>query len=592
MGAIAFSSPQVVAHASGLPWLMGKWAPEEYMLASVGPVRVGVIGVCPVTPTRLCELTARVRMVADVDELARKLPGSFHLVASVNGQVRVQGSVSGLRRIFHAQVSGIPMAGDRANVLAVMAGGSIDERVLATRVACGLVPAPLGEQSMWSQVSALSPDHYLVLQPEGAHEVRWWWPPEPDLPLTTGAARMRQALCTAMAGRHPGAGRVSADLSGGMDSTSLCFLAAREVPELVTFRCGEAEAGNDDAVFAGHAARALPRAEHLTVPPGALPTVFADPAAVIGLGEPCPFTRTTARIRYTAGLLAEHGSRWHLAGHGADELFSAFPGYLRGLLHRHPITAIRHLRGYRALGRWPFAATISGMVRSGDVPAWWRAQADRLTAGPLPRCEPSLDWGIQSLRAPDWVTGEAVDVARAMLRETAEQVLPLAGDRGQHQAMLAVRTSAPIYAQLAGIFAEAGVGLDLPYFDDRVIEAALGVRLHERATPWRYKPLLAEAMRGIVPDVVLGRSTKGEFSKEAHLGLRHNLRAVLEVFADSALAARGLIDFDRLRARLLAPHADNTTLFALEHLLGCETWLRAATEPTLSRMMDAPTTTP
>ncbi|MBB6416359.1 hypothetical protein [Streptomyces sp. AK010] len=75
--------------------------------------------------------------------------------------------------------------------------------------------------------------------------------------------------------------------------------------------------------------------------------------------------------------------------------------------------------------------------------------------------------------------------------------------------------------------------------------------------PWRYKPLPADAMRGIVPQPVPGRSTKGEFSDEANSVLRRTLPAMLEMLDDSALAARGPIDPAELRTRLLAPQPDN-----------------------------------
>ncbi len=49
---------------------------------------------------------------------------------------------------------------------------------------------------------------------------------------------------------------------------------------------------------------------------------------------------------------------------------------------------------------------------------------------------------------------------------------------------------------MASLFAEEGLHLDLPCLDDRVVEAVLSVRVHERGTPWRNKALLSEAMRG------------------------------------------------------------------------------------------------
>ena len=175
------------------------------------------------------------------------------------------------------------------------------------------------------------------------------------------------------------------------------------------------------------------------------------------------------------------------------------------------------------------------------------------------------------------MTADGIDLARTVLLETADRVLPLADDLGTHTLLLLVRSNTASYRLLQGLYAEAGVQLDLPYLDDAVLDAVIGVPAHERGGPWRYKPLLADAMAGIVPDGIRARSTKAEFGEDIRRGLRHNLAAILDLVADSALAARGLIDPDVVRAQLALPQPDNATVQALENLLGCETWLRAAT---------------
>ncbi|MGV9559320.1 lasso peptide isopeptide bond-forming cyclase [Streptomyces sp. NPDC003401] len=591
--AVPWESPQEFPHASGRPWLVGRWSSGEITAVAAGPVRLAVIGVCPVTAARLTELAARIRTVADVGALAAGLPGSGHVVASVGGQVRFQGGLTGLRRVFHTRLDRVDVAADRADVLAAMTGAGIDDEVLALRVATGgFLPPPLGDRPLWSGISAPAPDHCLVWERDRVRETRWWRPPAPELSLAEGAEAVREALTSALRDRAPGRGRLSSDLSGGMDSTSLCFLAARDVPGLLTFRWGEAEAGNDDSLFADHAIGVLDRAEHLVVPPGDLPPLFADVDEPVDLEEPYPFVRTLARTRRTARLLADRGSRRHLAGHGGDELFTPFPGYLHGLLRRRPLTALRHVRGYAALRRWPVLPTLAALARPGDEAAWWRAQADALTDPHPPRRRPALGRGVWPLRAPGWATAAAVETTRAALRDTAGRARPHSPDLAQHQLLVAMRAGAPWYRLLARVFAGSGVQLDSPFFDDRVVEAVLAVRVHEHAGPWRYKPLLAEAMRDIVPPPVLGRSTKGEFSDEANTGLRRNLPAILELFEDSALAAHGLIDPAALRARLLAPQPDNATRNALEPLIGCETWLRAATRPDPAWRFDARASSP
>lgn len=576
---VPFTNAQVTRHPSGRPWLVGEWSSNELRTALAGSTRLALVGHSPMTTTQWERLAARVSRLSDVEQIVPSVPGSCFLVASVDGQVRFQGSVSGLRRVFHTRVDGVTVAANRSDVLAAMTGAGVDDETLALRVACGLqVPYPANARSTWSGVRSLAPENALLWNRDHAREVVWWRPSTPDQSLREGATDVRNTLRAVLDQTPPPEGRLSADLSGGLDSTSLCFLAARRTPELLTFRWGEAEAGNDDARYADHAGKLLDRAEHVVVPQHELPEIFADPgSSCVSTEEPVSLTRAVARMRHNARLLASHGARRHLAGHGGDELFAPLPTYLHQLLRRHPVTALTQVRAYCALRRWPLAATLAELSNTNTFASWWRAEAGRLTDPAPPRRRPTLGWGFGSLRAAPWMTRQGVDLAREALLHTAEQAHPLADDLGTHTLLLLVRSNTASYRLLTQLYAESGVALDMPFLDDAVLQAVLRVPAHERGGPWRYKPLLGDAMQGIVPDQIRARSTKGEFGEDIRRGLRCNLPAILELFADSELADRGLIDPDVLRAQLARPQPDNSTVQALENLLGCETWLRTAT---------------
>ncbi|MEU7428018.1 asparagine synthase-related protein [Streptomyces sp. NPDC040750] len=566
-----------MTHPSGKPWLIGRWDADEIVRVQAGSVCAVVIGHCPVTTARLIRLVERVQSPSDASALARELPGSYHLIVASPEGTTVRGTITGLRQIFHTRVDGHPVASDRPDTLALLTGAGVDEGVLAARLATGgLLPAPLGTASVWSGIRTVSDDHYLLIAGSRAQEIPWWRPPEPEVPLEQGASAVYAALEEAVSGRTVSHGLLSADLSGGMDSTALCFLGARRTPDLLTFRWAESDWGNDDAAFASHSAALLEQASHMVVAQHELPTLFAHPAALADTEQPYLFTRTLARVKHTAGLLSERGSRVHLAGHGADELFGRLPGYLHRLLRRRPRLAVRHLRGYQALSRWPLRGTLAELARADSVRDWWCDQAESLT-DPAPAARhPPLGWGLMPLRAPVWVTDAAVDAARAELRKTADIARPFAADRGQHQFLVALRATAPAYRQFARLFGQAGIRLHQPYLDDRVVEAAMAVRVHERCTPWEYKPLLAAAMRDVLPERVRARTTKGSFDEDLRVGLSRNLDELLEFFADSELAKAGLISADAVRTQLLTPQGKVSRNFAIEQLLGCETWFRAA----------------
>jgi asparagine synthase (glutamine-hydrolysing) len=568
-------APQVVAHASGRRWLRGHWSDEDVTVLAAGHTRVAVIGCCPGTAMRLSSSVGRIREVGDLDRLASELPGSFHLVGSVTGQVRVQGSVSGVRRVFHTRVAGVTVAANRADLLASLTRAAVDEQGLALRLLSPSIPHPAAYGCPWQGVQALPEDCYLRIDSDGrSRAVRWWSPPEPVVPLAEGAPAVREALTAAIEARTQAGGTISADLSGGMDSTSLCFLAVGQGAKLLTARWQEVDPGSDDARWAERAAAELGGVEHLVLGHDELPAMYAGLTETgADLEEPYRWVRTRARVTYVARLLTQRGSRLHLAGHGGDEIFSVPPSYLHTLARTHPRIAADHLRGHRALRRWPLAATLRALRDSRSYAEWLAATAKDLT-GPPPRGLPFLDWG-PAFRLPLWVTPQAADSAQELLREAAGTAEPLARDRGQHETLQYLRIAGRAARQASRVMARAGLRLDVPYLDDRVIEVCLGVRMHERATPWRYKPLLVEAVRGIVPNAVLERATKGVFDADAHAGLRRHRTELIDLLDEPVLARLGLVEADALRRACLGPHPFTSSLVTLDPTLACEGWLRA-----------------
>jgi asparagine synthase (glutamine-hydrolysing) len=172
-------------------------------------------------------VAGRIRAVNDLERLAASLVGSSHLIASVAGRVRVQGTVTGVRRVFHASVNGVSVAASRADVLAGLLRSGLDEQRLALHLLEPHILYPLAGRPVWQGVRLLPTDHYLVLDRDGRHRsVRWWAPPEPETPMAEGAVALREALAAAVAARVHRHDLVGADL-GGLDSTAVCSLAAR-----------------------------------------------------------------------------------------------------------------------------------------------------------------------------------------------------------------------------------------------------------------------------------------------------------------------------------------------------------------------------
>ncbi|MGW2863586.1 lasso peptide isopeptide bond-forming cyclase [Streptomyces sp. NPDC001205] len=563
-------------HPSGRPWIVGVWNETECVSAGTRRAALAIFGCCPVTPTELRSRAEQMTDLTQLDSLARTLAGSFHLVASLDGRVRVQGNASGLRLVFRTSTQGVTVAASSADLLARTTGADPDRGELAVRLLWP-VPHPLYETSVFQGIQAVSPGDALYLAAGGrtARTSRWWTPPEPVQSLAAGAPLVRQALSEAVAARTDAGGVVSCDLSGGLDSTSLCFLADRSPARVIASTWPGRDPADDDLSWAKRAAGHLPDVDHVVWDADTSPLVYTDLLEIDDpMDEPTIGVMDRSRVLHHLPALRGRGSRLHLTGIGGDHIAWCSEAYYHRLLRRHPGLALGQLRGFQALFNWP----LPGMARAladGRTYRKWLADAAAGLRDPLPaNVIGALGWSAPP-RLFDWATPEAETLARDALSRAAATARPLHPDRGLHTDLEAIRTCTRIIRIWDDMAARAGLAMASPFLDDRVIEAALAVRPRERVTPWAYKPLLTTAMRGIVPDECLRRTSKAQASMDASNGLREHQGDLLALWEDSRLAALGLVDRKALCDLARRPASPGLQDAILYSTIACEVWLRS-----------------
>ncbi|WP_243788385.1 asparagine synthase-related protein [Saccharopolyspora gloriosae] len=561
-----------VDHPSGRPWLVGNWGTADLRVGAAGHTKVAALGFCAADTEQLIRIADRTRTVADLDATSFERAGCYHLLASVRGVVRAQGTLSGLRRLVHTRIGGITVAATRADVLGAISGAEVDPRRLLLRLLLSEVALHTVNTPLWQGLHAVDEDGYLVLDEQGRARVhRRWSPPVADVPLREAAARLRVALDGAVRARVDSGMAVSSDLSGGLDSTTLCFLAARNGRPLTTLTTLATDAGDDDPYWADLAAESLPGVHRLQFAFAELPTPYDDLLRAGPAGEePFPGIEDRTMYRALAAYLGAAGTAVHLTGDGGDEVLPGGSSGVFDFMLSRPWTAFSQLRGYRALEHWSWA-DIGRMAweQRRTYPAWLADRARRVIASPLD------DEGASALlQLPPWATQDAVDAVRDLLVAEADTAGRHDAGWTEHHTVWGIRLCANLVRGTVPVYAAEGIRLSSPYLDDAVIEACIAARPYERRSPWQYKPILTEALRGIVPEASLKRVTKAEGSNLEHTGIRRNVDALTALCEDSRLAELGLIDATRLRAvctgfqlRLFTPYAMSTTF-------SCERWLR------------------
>jgi asparagine synthase (glutamine-hydrolysing) len=178
------------------------------------------------------------------------------------------------------------------------------------------------------------------------------------------------------------------------------------------------------------------------------------------------------------------------------------------------------------------------------------------------------------------VTRDAARAVAGLLREAARQAREpggpaLAAEPGAHRDLAAVHAVAREARGFQHLAARQGALLSAPFLDDRVLAAALSVEVTARHAPRGGRPLLAAAMRDVLPGPLPDGRTAPDTAAAAPGGRadRERLAALAE---DSRLARMGLVDADALRAALLGPADAAAPPARIEPAVACELWLRAA----------------
>ncbi|WNF28621.1 asparagine synthase-related protein [Streptomyces sp. C11-1] len=597
-----------VAHPSGRPWVVARPLVRKLSHLARGGDALVLIGPDRVPDAVLAGLLDGARSRTALEARLTRLPGLYHVVARLSGETWVRGTATGLRRIYHARHPDAgTIASDRPAVLARLIDAPLDDGALALRL-LDFVPHPLSRRVVWRGVHETGAGYGLALPVAapgtaavpGPAEHRWWEPPPGELSLAEGARRLGDAVAASVRAHVGGLDRISCELSGGMDSTALTFVARETGPASLSLltvaardrysedetwarRAVEAARGAEAAQkgVAGRGAEAARRTadasalDHHLIPADDAPYFYADLAATSAElnDEPLPVAPGRARAHLLLSRARATGSRYHLTGYGGDELFLGLPHAYQDLFHGNPLTAWNHLSGLRHQLGWPLLPTLKALLGRSTFPRWIAGAVSDETQ-PVART-PLLSWGVrQSLRP--WFTDHGCALITEEFRAAAEHAEPIDPWRGRHVDIDAVRMGARHFQAMEDVGMTIGLPVAAPFYDDRVLEATLAVRLPERISPWRYKPLLAEAMRGVVPDALLARTTKDHMSSDEHQGLSEHGPELAELWADSRLAAHGLVDSRRLLRLAAEPFSPVLVEHSISPTVAGETWLRTA----------------
>jgi asparagine synthase (glutamine-hydrolysing) len=554
---------------------------SQVQQVSVPGCRLIVAGCCT---TPVDELPATAERLARGDWRAlAAVDGSRVVIAVRSDNAVVAGDLAGQCPVFFGAADDDVVVGSHAGMVARLVGGAVNDEWLATRLLMPVAADVWWTGSPWLGVSTLRPGWLLHIDRAGRQRPEQWLnSPVPSDDVVAAGFELRTALTRAVGARAHTAKSLSVDLSGGLDSSTvagLAVVATNNPLKAVTLNVP----GVDDLAAAMHAAQTMERISHsvLDVPDEVLP--FSELEDVPLVDEPTRVLVSVAWTRWWRTRLAELGGDIHLSGDGADGVLLALPSYMADLATPQTMSALfRHARGWAHL-RHQSALGLVRAARALKVTSYsdaLRRAACRLILG-----EPSpvgwarlISWCDQT-GVSAWATPQARKLASDSLLRHAEQhqmpVVPGDFGIGDATAWMSLNGYARDFRANVQLAADSNVALQSPFMDDGVVRACWSVCASGRTTPARVKPLLQEAVGGIIAPSVLARSTKGDYTSIIYEGLRRNIGELDDLMSSSRLAERELIDSQGVRAEMRkGAEGVPVRIAAFEQIVGSELWLR------------------
>jgi asparagine synthase (glutamine-hydrolysing) len=370
----------------------------------------------------------------------------------------------------------------------------VDPEGLELYLAIAYTPAPW---TLFRGIRKLPAGHCATVGK--ALAVREYWDVRPERVEPTPEA-IRERVKAAVVKRLISDVPVGAYLSGGIDSTIVSGLMSREIPGVRTFSAGFAS--SDDAKFnvdLDHARIAARRfgtrhAEVRVDDSVDLPALVRRIAWALDEPVANPSTIPTYLV---AKLARESGVPVLLSGDGADELFAGYDRYLSDAL----VSTYRRVPGWARAMASPFMRMNASLGKL-DRKA-------RLEPGP----ERYLTWheafprelrdGLAAVALP------GPELVREVVRKVVErpetdcfQERLLYGD-------LKLWIAEESNMRMDKMSMLASVETRAPFLDHRLVEFAAGIPFAEKVRGRRYKALLRDAFRDLLPEEINRRSKWG-----------------------------------------------------------------------------------
>ncbi|WP_167203079.1 asparagine synthase [Actinomyces respiraculi] len=569
----------IAEHSSNRPWISGVAGNQIHIQTRY--LQLVVLGHTTATADSLLRRVEGLTRVDQLDPIARLVVEyDVLLIAKDARRTRVYAPAFQTRSVFWTTIDGIPVLADSQYVLASLRRFELNLGVLVVRLTNTEVTHPFIQSTIWSGVEALGLGESVTVDQTGeVSTARWWKIPRAEASLAELSPLAKSGLSDACALRLLGRDHVSSDLSGGLDSTTLCFALAEQTEKLATFFMRVGEGQNNDWRWAQRASHELGTNHHEVEYGKILEQIVQEvPANVTNFPEgPSPAVTAIASARPLASILRSAGSSVHFNGHGGDALFALVSSSPWSFLRSSATKKWRWLMRYRTLNRIPVSAYVQMLTDHRSFAEELHGLSQGRVSTPRYDQAEYSSW-VQSPRFSPFFQADAI----GLFREHAEEHLnsgtrPLSDDRTQHQILSYLYVHGGVVRRMNTLVSD--LQFDSPFLDRRIVEPGLALNHDERTRQRPIKPLLAHARPSRMSIEYFKRLDKGDYTAEVFDQYEDVVGRVRSLFSEgSILSSLGIVDDGEVIRQLSSYSPDGASQSELIDIEFAEQWLRSVSE--------------
>jgi asparagine synthase (glutamine-hydrolysing) len=504
-----------------------------------------------------------------------KLAGNTTVILSEDQKTIFLPDLCQLRPIFYVINSkGILVSTSRL-WMQQMTQAPINDKSIAMSLICAGMTELSHHFSLFDKINIVPPHHVLIVQPTGVKLVPVVFSENENLTLDEGASELRFHLIDSMKRRLNKYSNLSFDFSGGLDSTSIALLATRYSKNKVDGITFSSLNEKEDVEIALNTANSTCQLRHHLLHRKDLPLPYSQLVEAPLLDEPLSFLFMWSQIEKGLKYTRSISSDLHITGDGGDNVLLASDVYVSALFHWDtlPLFFSHSLKWARKRNQSPLSQMINALqFRFMSYSSWLNNQIQQLSS--TSNTGFILNWSGALFRG-DWITKEAKEWVNTTLQAEAKKLKPIHPSSSVHSNWTSLFHTSSVARLTQQLGESLDVKIQFPYLDQSIVQTCFRVNSHDRSHPKRFKPLLKEALKDILPIVLLNRTSKGNYTPDLFHGFQQHYHEIHDLFCDSILAKSGIIDLRSFYQEMEKMRTGiDVKLWELNMTIAMELWLQ------------------